>query len=103
MCVCVKLLEKYSRNKLILIKHKPCNLCKEHNIQTASQTNIDCGNRIQETKNYIYNIPCECKKIQRPVTPESWNIKTTKMGEMYKSKRAEHFGDKDHITPWNKA
>jgi hypothetical protein len=66
-------------------------------------------NQIQETKNCIYNIPCECRKkytghTGRPLNARIQNISAIqKMGEMSNSKVAEQLWDKDHSIKWNKA
>jgi hypothetical protein len=59
-------------------------------------------NETQDTKNCVYNIPCECGKkysigeTGRPLnTRITEHKRNTKMGEIFKSKIAEHSWDED--------
>jgi hypothetical protein len=66
-------------------------------------------NGIQETKNHIYSIPCECRRKYIGETGRKFNTRiaehtcNTRMGEIPKSKTAEHLSDEDHRIQWNKA
>ena len=66
-------------------------------------------NQTQESKNWIYNIPCECRKRYigetcRPVqTRINEHKRNTTNGEIDKSKIVEHSWEKKHRFQWDKA
>jgi hypothetical protein len=65
-------------------------------------------NETEETKNCIYSIPCKCRKKYIGETGRPLNTRITKhkcntrMGEISKSKIAEHSRNEDHRIQWNK-
>jgi hypothetical protein len=79
-----------------------------HELCYVAYSETKSNNEVQETKNCRYSIPCECRKKcvgerGRPFNTRITRHKcNTKMGEISKSKTAEHVYE-DHRIQWNKA